>query len=184
VDTRTDLLSFIAEASGTHAFALSALQAQRRVTESQPIINPDNADPIIGWADGNPNVPGEIKSRPGWRRSQYLKNTEHGGMCSRYLGWAWVTLVYDRWDDDFRHRFAKEIGCSHGNLMCDPMGDLRHLRNDISHNKGIATSEHSGRCTILRDWFIIGTCIDIDISHPSRFYDLVDSNENLVYKRK
>jgi hypothetical protein len=122
MNTKVDLLNFIAEASGSHAFALSGIQAQRTIIESQPIINPDNPDPTIGWADGNPNTPGEIKSRPGWPRSRYLKNTEHGGMCSRYLGWAWVTLVFDRWDDDFRHRFAEEMDCSYKDVMCDLMG--------------------------------------------------------------
>jgi hypothetical protein len=152
--------------------------------ESQPIINPENSDPIIGWSEGDPNIPGEIKSRPGWRRSQYLENTQLDGMCSRYLGWAWATLVYDRWDDDFRHRFAKEMGCSYDDVMCDVMGELRYLRNDISHNKGIATKRRSGRCILLKDWITVGNYINISISHPGRFYDLVVSTKNLVYKRK
>jgi hypothetical protein len=184
LDIRAELLNFIADASGTHAFALSALQIQRTMFESQPIINPDNPDPVIGWSEGDPNIPGEIKSRPGWRRSQYLKNTQLGGMCSRYLGWAWITLVYDRWDDDFRHRFAKDMGCSHGQVMCDAMGELRYLRNDVSHNKGVATKDRSGRCVLLEDWITVGDYIDIKISHPSRFYDLLASEKNLVYKRK
>lgn len=183
MDTLTGFLSFIAEASGTHAFALSALQAQRTEHEQRPIINPDNPDPVIGWSAGDPNIPGEIKSRPGWRRSQYLQYTGHGGLCSRYLGWAWITLVYDRWEDDFRHRFAKEMACSYREVMCDPMEDLRHLRNDVSHNRGMATNEHSGKCAILTDWFTVGSLISIDISHPSRFYDLLAADENAIYKR-
>ena len=100
-----DFLDFLAEASGTHAFSLTALQLQRQQFESFPIINPENPDPMIGWGEGDPNISGEIKSRPGWRRSRYLRNTERdGGVCSRYLGWAWITLVFDRWEDDFRHR--------------------------------------------------------------------------------
>jgi hypothetical protein len=181
MSTRDDLLDFISNASGTHAFALSGLQGSRQEIEALPILNPDNPDPMIAWSKGDPNIPGEIKSRPGWRRSQYLKNTELGGICSRYLGWSWVTLVYDRWDDDFRHRFAHKMGCSHKQLKCDLMGDLRHLRNDISHNKGMATSEHSGQCRILKDWFTVGNFIDIAISHPSQFHDLVAGSSNLIY---
>jgi hypothetical protein len=183
VNARIEFLEFLADASGTHAFANSALQSQREVIKNLPIINPDNPDPVIGWGIGDPNIPGTIKSRPGWRRSQYLTNTEQHGICARYLGWAWITLVFDRWEDDFRHRFAEEMSCSHREVMCDPMGDLRHLRHDVSHNRGIATKEHSGKCTLLKSWPTIGEYIEVEISHISNFYDLIAASENPVYKR-
>jgi hypothetical protein len=184
LNARVDFLGFLAEASGTHAFSLAALQLQRRQLQSLPVTNPENPDPMIGWGEGNPNIPGQIKSRPGWRRSRYLKNTEHDGVCSRYLGWAWITLVFDRWEDDFRHRFAKEMSCSHGHVMCDAMGDLRHLRHDVTHSKGIATRNESGKCVLLRDWFAIGGYIEVDISRVSCFYELISANEDSVYKRE
>jgi hypothetical protein len=185
LNARADFLHFLAEASGTHAFSLAALQLQRQQVESFPVINPENPDPMIGWGERDPNIPGEIKSRPGWRRSLYLRNTERdGGVCSRYLGWAWTTLVFDRWEDDFRHRFAREMNCSHGQVMCDAMGDLRHLRHDVTHSRGIATRDESGKCVLLKDWFAIGSYIEVDISRVSYFYDLISSNENSVYKRE
>jgi hypothetical protein len=183
LNARTDFLDFLAEASGTHAFSLASLQFQRGQFQSLPIMNPENPDPMIAWGEGDPNILGTIKSRPGWQRSRYLKNTEHGGICSRYLGWAWITLVFDRWEDDFRHRFAGEMNCSHGQVMCDAMGDLRHLRHDVTHNKGIATREESGRCALLREWFTVGSYIEINISRVSQFYDLISSNQNSVYVR-
>ncbi len=183
MNARAAFLDFLAEASGTHAFALAALQLQRKEVESRLIVNPENPDPIVGWSGGDPNIPGEIKSRPGWRRSRYLKNTEHGGTCSRYLGWAWITLVFDRWEDDFRHRFAKEMNCSHSQVMCDAMGDLRHLRHDVTHNKGVATRRESGRCILLKDWFTLGSCIEVDLARVGYFFDLIASNENSVYRQ-
>jgi len=99
-DARTDFLIFLAEASGTHAFALSALQILRSETAASPTL-PENPDPVIGWCVGDPNIPGNILSRPGWRRSLLMKNLEPQGVCALYLGWAWITLVYDRWEDDY-----------------------------------------------------------------------------------
>jgi hypothetical protein len=182
LNARADFLEFIADASGTHAFAGGALQGQRKTFESLPIINPDNADPAIYWGDGDPNIAENLVSQAYWRRSRYLENTELDGLCSRYLGWAWITLVFDRWEDDFRHRYASEIGCTHDQVMCDVMGELRHLRHDVSHNKGIATRGHSGKCVVLGHWFTIGAFINISGENTRQFYDLI-YDESAVYRR-
>ena len=142
---KSDLLDFLKITSGTHAFALRGLQGIRHQAEEMPLL-PSNPDPMMGWSHGDPNVPGEILSRvPGWRRSQLLTNLEHDGVSSLYLGWAWVTLVFDRWEDDFRGRFARKMNCHRNDVMCDAMGDVRHIRNDVTHSKGKATKPESGR---------------------------------------
>jgi hypothetical protein len=56
-----------------------------------------------------------------------------------------------------------------GYVACDAMGDLRRLRHDITHGKGIATRRESGKCKLLTDWFTIGQYINVDILHASRF---------------
>jgi hypothetical protein len=138
---------------------------------------------LVGWAREDPNVPGEILSRPGWQRDQFLSNLGPDGICMMYLGWTWITLVFDRWEDDYRHRFAREMGCAHSRVMCDAMGDLRYLRNDVTHNRGIATREHSGRCILLGDWFTTGREIMVTDEKISSFHDIISANDHAFYAR-
>jgi hypothetical protein len=76
------------------------------------------------------------------------------------------------------------MSCSHGQVACDAIGDLRHLRNDVTHNRGIATKDESGKCVLLKDWFAIGGYIEVGISRVSWFYDLISSDERSVYKHE
>jgi hypothetical protein len=178
---RTDFLAFLSEASGTHAFAVRGLELLRREIETQNIHVARGNTLLVGWAREDPNVPGEILSRPGWQRSQFLNNLGPTGISMMYLGWAWITLVFDRWEDDYRHRFANEMGCAHSRVMCDAIGDLRYLRNDVTHNKGMATREHSGRCILLHDWFTIGREIMVTDEKISSFYDIISANDVAFY---
>lgn len=178
---RAAFLAFLTEASGTHGFAVTGLRVLRNDIESQNITIANGNMFVVGWAQDDPNIPGNILSRPGWQRSQFLQNLSPGGKSHLYLGWGWIALVYDRWEDDYRHRFADELQCSHGQVMCDAMGDLRLLRIDVTHNRGIATREYSGRCTTLTDWFTIEDEIMVDAKRISSFYDIISSSEETFY---
>jgi hypothetical protein len=178
---RATFLSFLAEISGTHGFAVTGLRVLRREVELQNITIANGNMLVVGWAQDDPNTPGNILSRPGWQRNQFLENLGPGGISHQYLGWGWITLVYDRWEDDYRHRFAAELQCSHNEVMCDAIGDLRLLRNDITHCRGIATREHSGRCKLLTDWFTIGDQIMVDAKRITSFYDIISANAEVFY---
>lgn len=118
---REEFLSFLSEASGTHAFAVRGLKLVRNEFETQKINVAIGNTLLVGWARENPSAPGDILSRPGWGPDRFLDNLGPGGISMTYLGWAWVTLVFDRWDDDYRHRFAREMGCSHGQVKCNAL---------------------------------------------------------------
>jgi hypothetical protein len=179
--TKSEFLNFLQLASGTHAFAVSGLAMVRSVAIARMNKDVNNPDSMTCWADANPNIPGSINSRPGWRTSELIQNLENNGISARYLGWAWAVLVFDRWEDDYRSRFARELGCSHDHVFCDAIGDLNKIRNDISHNKGIASREKSGKCKLIQHWFTIGDEIDIDQRKAAEFYDLIASDENAIY---
>ena len=109
MNARADFLTFLAEASGTHAFALSALQISRRRIESLPIINPDNPDPVIAGVKGTQIFQGILsRVRDGGEVYSLIIRSEAARLIAIWVGQ--ITLVFDRWEDDFRHRFAKEMG--------------------------------------------------------------------------
>ena len=54
------------------------------------------------------------------------------------LGFMWVTSVYAMWEHYFREKVAKERKLPLSKeLKINSVGDLRNIRNDLLHNKGV-----------------------------------------------
>ena len=77
-----------------------------------------------------------------------------------------VIAFYDFWNDYLRREYCKAKGYHDGadeelrkHASFDLWGDIRHLRNSIVHNRGIAT-EKVGGCKLIK-WFQPGDPISI-----------------------
>lgn len=80
-----------------------------------------------------------------------VADVAEGGNTHQRLTQQWIVTVYTGWDAEFRKRLARAHGVDENAIEADFFGDLRHLRHDIVHHRGLATSEHSARCaTILQ----------------------------------
>jgi hypothetical protein len=74
-----------------------------------------------------------------------------GGTTHRRLTQQWIVTVYTGWDAEFRKRIANAHAVDENAIRADFFGDLRHLRHDIVHHRGVATREHSTKCgTVVR----------------------------------
>jgi len=74
-----------------------------------------------------------------------------GGVTHQRLTQQWIVTVYTGWDAEFRGRLAAVHEVDKEQIRADFFGDLRHLRNDIVHHRGLASREHSTRCrTVVR----------------------------------
>jgi hypothetical protein len=60
-----------------------------------------------------------------------------GGLFTDTLAKSLIVLLYAEWDELYRHRIAKEIGVQASAVRADLMGDIRHVRHWIVHNKSI-----------------------------------------------
>ncbi len=67
-----------------------------------------------------------------------LTGMEKNGPFSQLIAHGIIVLIYELWNEDYRSKIAKEVGCKTNELMCDVMGDLRHIRNWIVHNESVA----------------------------------------------
>jgi hypothetical protein len=83
-----------------------------------------------------------------------------GGLNQRFLGNLIVVSVYSFWEDHYRARIAKQIGLEKEALLIPVLGDVRLIRNDVVHHRGIAT-ERIERCQVL-NWFTAGDPIELD----------------------
>jgi hypothetical protein len=49
----------------------------------------------------------------------------------------------------YRPAFADANGVDKKQVRSEVMGDIRNLRNDVIHHRGIATAKNTGKCKIL-----------------------------------
>jgi hypothetical protein len=79
-----------------------------------------------------------------------VEEMAEGGATHQRLTQQLIVTVYTGWEAEYRHRVAAARAMDVEAVRHDFFGDLRHLRNDIVHHRGIATEGHSTRCrTIL-----------------------------------
>ena len=78
---------------------------------------------------------------------------------------GWVEQVYFLWEHKYRNTLKKAFdGPNVIRLEGNAIGDFRHIRNDLIHNKGVATPEETGKCKTLK-WFEPGESIILGMRH-------------------
>lgn len=82
---------------------------------------------------------------------------------------GWVEQVYNLWESRFRNELKESLrGPDIIRPEGDAIGDFRHIRNDLIHNKGVASKGESGKCTVLT-WFKPGESIILEMRHVLDF---------------
>jgi hypothetical protein len=68
------------------------------------------------------------------------------GLNHRVIGNGLLVMFYHRWDEYFRPKIETELGRNKDNrIQADIFGDIKSVRNDIVHNKGISDKASSLR---------------------------------------
>jgi hypothetical protein len=96
-----------------------------------------------------------------WEQTAIVDALSDRGVAFRQPGHQWVVFVYSMWEHELRGRLAAVQGISHDDVEHPILGDLRLIRNDVVHKRGIATSEWTGRCSTVR-WFSVDDEIFIE----------------------
>ncbi len=161
-----EMAQFVNDSIATHAFATMGLR-QLSISLGGMARTPENPDPQIFIGNGNPNLP-ETQTYAGWRLSKALEEIVPHGPVDMRLGRQWLVSMFAAWEHDFRQRLAVAHGVEHDSIVVPLFGDLRLLRHDVLHCRGIATSDHAGRCQLLR-WFQVGDEIQIRGDHHLDF---------------
>lgn len=106
-----------------------------------------NPDPAMHVGRGAPTDPG-IRSDAMWRRSEIEGAADPQGWLQEWITQAWIALIFSRWEKHYRPLFAEAAGVREDQVRSDVMGDIRHLRNDVVHNRGIA-GKNTRKCEVL-----------------------------------
>ncbi len=155
--------------TAAHAFSVMGLREIPARLASVPKY-PANPDPVISIGIEPPGP--ETPAYAAWRLSEALTQVEQNGPVETRLGHLWITSLYALWEEEYRPRLAIAHGRSPGDEKYDLFGDLRHLRNDVVHHGGIATTGNTGHCVVLR-WFQPGDVIRLEGRHFNEFLRLI-----------
>ena len=142
-----ELGSFITEELVTTRVAIGCLRVVAHRALSEFEASDDQEQTRLLGAD----VPGS-----GWVAALYgvagaqalVADAAEGGRTHSRLTQQWIVTVYTGWEATFRRRIATAHGVDEAAIQADFFGDLRHLRNDIVHNRGLASREHSSKCSV------------------------------------
>lgn len=166
-DVVADLRSALNDAVAAHTFACTGLGLIPDFLERVP-RTPENPDPTIFIGNEDPNLP-TARHYAFWRRSKALSQVARDGPVEILLSRQWIVYMFHRWEDEFRPRLAAAHRCAAKDLTYPLLGDLRRLRNDVIHHRGIATEKNSGHCEVLSHWFESGDRIHLRGEHFSDF---------------
>jgi hypothetical protein len=120
---------------------------------------------------GNPQEPGT--HRLGWVPALQLPALLcKDGLIEHRLNEQWLINLYTFWDGVYRPLIAEQRGVPVNEVVVPPIGDVRHLRNDIIHHRGIATRDNSGKCAVFQHWVVVGRPIIIT---TDRVHELLDA---------
>jgi hypothetical protein len=81
------------------------------------------------------------------------------GQNAIFVGNLALVAIYSYWEDNSRGRIAAIKGVVKDALVSDVMGDIRHLRHAIIHNKAVANDDVA-KSRVLK-WFVAGDDIFI-----------------------
>jgi hypothetical protein len=152
------------DATGTLVHARAALPLHRdRITDNICKVGASPATPVELNSGPIPGHPDGVSFQT-WEQTTLADVLGDRGAAWRQLGHQWIVFVFAIWEDELRGRLANALGVPRKdrNTVTHPiLGDLRLIRNDVIHKRGVATQEHTGRCATLR-WFSVGDDIVIE----------------------
>jgi len=160
-DHVADFNARLADATGVLLHGRIALTVHRnRIANNIARVGANPATPIETSSGPIPGHPGGISLQV-WDQTALTDALDDRGVAFRQLGHQWVVFVFQMWEDDIRGRLATAQGVAHDDVKHPILGDLRLIRNDVIHRRGVASREETGRCATLR-WFSVGDDIFIE----------------------
>ena len=98
----------------------------------------------------------------------------HEGEAEQMAYKAWVLQIYNNiWESCSRSEFSNTSEDPRAiPWEMDAMGDFRHVRNDLVHNNGIASTKEIGKCKVLK-WFKPGDKIILGMRHVLDFLNQI-----------
>jgi hypothetical protein len=100
------------------------------------------------YGRGDPNDPATVVQHT-TTQGIYKRRNEKGGANAVRLAHVLVVFLFEAWETEFRGRIASALGLKPKEVTIPVMGDLRLLRNEILHHRGVLTEDTCRGLTVL-----------------------------------
>lgn len=87
---------------------------------------------------------------------ELTEKSKKDGVFEDSLSKQSLFYMFTIWEEKYRNKIASEVGAKKNEVMCDLMGEVRLLRNKITHANSILTLSVLDNLPILRDNFEVG----------------------------
>lgn len=129
-------------------FAIAGIQKIAGEISRHATPTPENPDPTIYVGEGDPNDPAS-RTHGAWTLSQLNEAASKDSSVAKMLTQQWIVATYSKWENQWRPELAALAAVAVDRVTSDVFGDLRRLRNDVVHHKGLATQDNSGRARVV-----------------------------------
>ena len=149
-------------------YLLQGMEAARN-SELDSYVEVDTGQDLRGSL--SPKVPNvDIPLVIAGKSTDIIGLIERGGDAEQLAFKGWVEQVYSCiWESSFRNEMKdRSYGTDVIRPLSGPIGDFGYIRNDLVHNRGVATTKETGRCTVLK-WFEPGQPIVLSMRHVFDF---------------
>jgi len=168
-DVLNELGSFLNDAAAAEGVAKLGVELVHEKLR-QRVHPPENPNPTVYFGIGDPNLP-TSRRYAAWTFDDIPVVLADDGPVQARLSQQWVVSVFTAWEHEYRPRLASAHGCPPSDLQYPLLGDLRRLRNDIVHHRGVATQANTGRCEVVH-WFSPGDTILVKAEYLAEFMAL------------
>ena len=165
---KIEFFEFLNDAAGTHAHACAGIRLQCERLANVVVAPVSGAMMLIG--KGDPNLP-DSRAFHAWPLDALQTRLSANGVVVRELGRQWLVNVFAHWEDHYRGRFGAALHVQQQAVTDPLMGDIRKLRHDIVHHRGIATGTNAGRCSLIAHWVEVDKEIVISTDQIIEFMD-------------
>ena len=125
-----------------------------------------------------PRDPSKYPATASMRQLDLHEKMKPDGEFADTLAKSLLVEIYSDWDEYFRPNFATAIGAEKNKVRCDLLGDLRHIRNCIVHDRSVLSAKHTKLATLR--WSLAQGELHVTQDMFTQFMDQVNQLEVTV----
>lgn len=151
-------IDFVNQQVGVYSDCLSGFRGNKvRIERQKARINRptgsrvENGQRVIVWTSvEDPNSPDVIHQRI-TRADDFIKANTEAGFNEQQTCRAIIVFMFAYWDEEIRPKIAAVRGVKSDDVKLDELGDLRILRKNIVHNRGLLPTSEYAKLKVMKD---------------------------------
>jgi hypothetical protein len=161
LETLREFIDFVNRQVGVYMDALAGFagnkariefQVARVLRKSEQRKDADGVTVVIWSSFEDPANPDIIHNRI-TRATEYIAYNSIDGINEQQHARAIIVMLFSFWNYEIRPRLARSKNLPSDAIEVEAMGDLRLLRHDILHNKGVLSEARHAKLKVMKDMF-------------------------------